>query len=196
MERRKKAYLGCATLIVVPVLLSVAAWGYTRLMDASDEAHPPADAPADLCAVVGDDLAATLVPHAVRTTEAVYSNGPDAACQWDTDESRTGGYGSLSVRILRYGQIGGDDGPSRADGAFGDDCDAFISNYEGIGLSGLGDEACTASEMDSTGGTAFADLVVRKGADLVWVRYYVNPGEGIDVDQRVVDVAAKLLAGV
>lgn len=195
MKRKKKGYIGCAVLLVAPVLLSVALWGFGELMKASDAAHPPADAPADLCAVVGDDLAEKLVPNAVRTAEAVYSRGADAACQWNTRQPVTGDYGSLSVRILRYGQVSWEDGPWVADDEFGEDCEALVSGYESAELGGLGDEACVATDTDSTGGTAFADLVVHRGADLVWVRHHVNPGEGVDVGQRVVDVAATLLAG-
>lgn len=191
MKPRKRPYLGCAALIVAPVLLIAVFWGYQRLTDASDRDHPAADAPADLCASVGDDLAATLVPDATRTAGATYSSGPDAACQWDTAQPRTGGYGSLWVRILRHGQVSGVDGTSRADGVFGDGCEAIVSNYQATGLAGLGDESCVATE-DSADGTAHADLVTRRGADIVWVRYYVNPGE--DVRQRAVDVAAKVLA--
>ncbi|GLZ77970.1 hypothetical protein Afil01_27770 [Actinorhabdospora filicis] len=196
MERRKKAYFGLLTLLAVSVLLVTATGVYLLMTDASDESHPPADAPSDLCAIVGDDLAASLVPRASRSTGSVYSQGPDAACQWDSAEPGSGDYGSLWVRILRYGQVSGEDGSSYADGVFGDDCDAIVSNYQATTTGGLGDEACVATETSGTGGTAFADLVVRHGADIVWVRYYVNPGAGVDVRQRVVDVAARVLAGV
>jgi hypothetical protein len=177
------------------VIVAITAFGYLQLVgEEPADPQPAPTAPDDLCAVVGEDLVAQLLPGELRLGETGnYSEGPDASCAYDsaTDD---GGYGHVNMRLLRYGESDGVDGVTRADETFGDGCDAAISNIESTAQPGLGEEACIAAAEDSSG-TAHGDVVVRRGADLIWVNYWVNPGSASDAEEAVLGLAEKLLSG-
>jgi hypothetical protein len=170
-----------------------------KLLDAINDADPSAAAPPDLCAAIGPALFERLVPDGVPVTEAIYSSGSDAACEFRTaNNSQVGSdtYGSLQVRLLRYGRSGWNSGPDVASDALTESCDNTAIGGRFHGARGLGDEACVAYQDEGKGGTALGSAVVRRGADLFWVDYYTHPGTVGQAEQAVTDVASASLAGV
>lgn len=190
---------GCLLPLTVAILVVAGFAGYLKLQAWSERSHPPAAAPADLCAAIGPTLFEQLVPDGVRQTESIYSSGSDAACDYSTADNRPIGsdmYGFLHVRLLRYGQVGWDSGADRASAALAHSCKGTAVAGQFHGASGLGNEACTVYSEEGQGGTAHGSAVVRRGADLFWVDYYRHPGTAQQARQAVTEVALASLAGV
>ncbi|WP_433196761.1 hypothetical protein ACQP1G_45160 [Nocardia sp. CA-107356] len=164
-----------------------------------EESHPPAAAPPDLCAAIGPGLFERLVPDGVPEPKAIYSSGPDAACQYYTTKDRPIGpdtYGFLGVRLLRYGQVGWDSGADRAADALVSSCGNSALAGQFHTASGLGDAACAVYNDEGKDGTAMGSAVVRRGADLFWVDFYTHPGTARQAQQSVAEIAVAALAGV
>lgn len=197
----RQVALGCGLPVVLVVAVVVAGLAYVRLTERSDRDHPAATAPADLCAVVGEQTVARFVPFPERESEGVYSsttpaNG-DAGCAWSSGGARTGeSYALLRVRVLRHGQIANKSGVDRASEAYDDVCKDPGGAGVGGTVTGLGDEACVAEDDPDSDRTASAYLRVRRGADLFWVDYSLHPGTARDVRDRATELARRMLAGV
>ncbi|MRH89257.1 hypothetical protein GFY24_17685 [Nocardia sp. SYP-A9097] len=105
-------------------------------------------------------------------------------------------YGFLHVRLLRYGRVGWSSGSDLASDALAESCENTAIGGRFQGAHGLGDEACVAYQDEGAGGTGFGSAILRRGADLVWVDYYTNPGTTDQARRAVTDVALAALAGV
>ncbi|MEV2221574.1 hypothetical protein AB0E01_17040 [Nocardia vinacea] len=172
---------------------------YIKILSMYEESHSAAAAPPDLCAAIGTGLFEHLVPEGVPDPKGTYSSGSDAACQYRTAADRSidsDTYGFLGVRLLRHGQVGWDSGADRA-------ADALTSSCANTALAGqlhttssLGDAACTAYNDEGKDGTATGSVVVRRGADLLWVDYYTHPGTARQAQQAVTETTLAALAGV
>lgn len=175
-----------------------AATGFVMLGDRYTRSHPPAAAPADLCSAIGIPVFERLVPAAARVTEATYSSGGDAACYYITRDSPPGndGYGLLHVRLLRYGGFFWRSGTARASNALDHVCDGPAVAGQLHDATGLGDEACAADSDEGPGGTGASSVILRRGADVIWIDYSRHPATTAQTQQAVVDVAMAALAGV
>ncbi|MEV0463615.1 hypothetical protein AB0I30_13805 [Nocardia tengchongensis] len=168
-------------------------------MDAIDDADPPAAAPHDLCAAIGTALFERLVPGGIPLTETTYSSGSDAGCDYRTANGGQVGsnsYGSLHVRLLRYGRVGWYSGSDRASHALAESCDGTGASGRFHGVPGLGDESCSAFEDEGADRTGRGSAIVRRGSDLFWVDYYTHPGTGDQAERAVTEVALASLAGI
>ncbi|NKY25009.1 hypothetical protein [Nocardia gamkensis] len=190
---------GCLLPLTVGILVVLGFAASLAIQARVERAHPPAAAPADLCAAIGPALFEQLVPDGVPSPGGSYSSGPDAACSYRTADSRPSGsdaYGLLDVRVLRYGQVGWDSGAERAGAALATSCRGTAAAGQLHSDGALGDEACSAYSAEGERGTAYGSAVVRRGADLFWVDYYTHPGTAEQVRQGVTAVSLACLAGV
>ncbi|MFE6858090.1 hypothetical protein [Nocardia sp. NPDC057668] len=183
--------------VAVVVLVFAALGIYVKVVAAVERARPAAAAPPDLCAAVGTSLFEKLVPEAVPLADANYSSGPGAACDYVSARGGSGSemYGSLHVRLLRHGQVNWDTGSERAAAYLADLCRATAMGGKFSATTAFGDEACAVSTVDG-GGTAYASAVVRLGADLLSVNYYVHPGGAAQAQRAVEETVAAALEGV
>ncbi|MVU78963.1 hypothetical protein GPX89_17130 [Nocardia sp. ET3-3] len=168
-----------------------------KLLDTIDAADPPAAAPADLCAALGQALFERLVPYGVPQTQTIYSTGPDAACDHRTPNNRQAdpdAYGSLHVRLLRYSRVGWHSPSGRASHAFAESCDNSAIGGSFQHTSGIADEACVAYQEESDSGSGSA--IVRRGADLFWVDNQTHLGTVDSARRAVADVVSAFLAAV
>ncbi|KAA8888608.1 hypothetical protein F3087_16585 [Nocardia colli] len=190
---------GCLLPLAIMVLVVAGFAVYLKLQSKSEQSHPAAAAPPDLCAAIGPAMFERLVPSGVPDTKASYSSGSDAACDYSTADGRPVGsdtYGYLHVRLLRYGQIGWKSGADLADDAQTSACAGSASAGPYHGASGLGDKACAVYSDEGPGGTAHGSMVMRRGADVFWVDYYTHPGAANRAERAVTEVAQAALAGV
>ncbi|WP_433657748.1 hypothetical protein ACQPW1_38890 [Nocardia sp. CA-128927] len=190
---------GCLLPLALMVLIVAGFAVYLKLQARSEESHPPAAAPPDLCAAIGPALFERLVPFGVPETASIYSSGSDAACAYSTADGRPIGsntYGFLRVRLLRYGQIGWDSGADRAADALTSACKSSASAGQFHPSSGLGDSSCAVYSDPDQGGTAHGSVVFRRGADLFSIDYYTHPGTAEQAERAVTEVARAALAGV
>jgi hypothetical protein len=204
----KRPARGLATLILVVVTLvgmSTAAVVLARHQDQSDRDHPAAAPPADLCAVLDPATVERMVPWPARTDEETYSsrtaaNG-DAGCGFRTVGAPPAQdrYGSLTVRVLRHGQVAGLSGTRRAEKAYDELCASLENGVPGQpgAIDGkLGDQACLMLDSGSSGGTVFGYLRVRRAADLLYVDYYIHPGAQRQVETAVADISRAVLGAL
>lgn len=196
-EKRATKLWGCLFPLVAVVVIGAAFAVYLLMQRDAERDHPAAAAP-DLCVVLGD-LPARVVPHGEQEKEATYMSGSDASCVYSTADGRPAGsedYGFLRTRLLRYGQIGSASGPDRAAETFERECAAGFTAGPSGAVSGLGDAACAAYSDEGEGGTADGSMVVRRGADLFWVDYYVHPELAAKAEEVIGETARTLLDGV
>lgn len=171
---------------------------YVKVVDAVERAHPAAAAPPDLCAAVGTSLFERLVPDGVPLADANYSSGSGAACDYVTADRAASGsemYGSLHVRLLRHGQVNWDTGDERASHYLAQLCAASPMAGKFAPTDAFGDEACAVATADG-GGTAYGSAVVRRGADLFEVGYYLHPGSASQAQGALGEAVTAALAGV
>lgn len=191
--------LGCLTALGAVLVVIAGSAFLPKLLDAIDAADPPAAVPPDLCVAIGPALFERLVPDGVPLTEAIHSSGSDAACDYHTPNDRQIGsdnYGSLHVRLLRYGRVGWHSGAYLASDALARSCDGTAVGGRFHGARGLGDEACVAYQNQGAGDTALGSAVIRRGADLFWVDYYTHPGTVDQAERAVTEMALAALAGI
>lgn len=194
---RSAIVFGCALPLAVVVLAIAAISVFALVQRESDKDNPAAAAPVDLCAIIGADRLEAAVPYGERKSEASYStttaaNG-DAACVYSTRDktpANATSYGALNARILRHGQVSGLSGVDRAKETLTSACESLNST------SGIGDESCVNEDQPDSGGTAGAQLVVLRGADVFWVRYYVNPGADANPRRVVTEIAQQMIANI
>ncbi|MGV9663761.1 hypothetical protein [Nocardia niigatensis] len=140
------------------------------------------------------------MPHSAPLTEAIYSSGSDAACDYHTPNDRRIGsdaaYGRLHVRLLRYGRVGWHSGSDRASDALARSCDGTPVAGRFHSARGLGDEACVTYQDDAANDTDFGSAIVRRGADLFWVDYSTHPGTAGQAERAVTEVVMASLAGI
>ncbi|WP_330251677.1 hypothetical protein OG874_36985 [Nocardia sp. NBC_00565] len=191
--------MGCLLPLAAVILMVGGFAAYVKLLSWYEDSHPPAAAPPDLCAAIGSGLFERLVPDGVPESKAIYSSGPDAACEYYTAEDRPIGsdsYGFLGVRLLRYGQVGWDSGAERAADALVESCAGSSVAGQFHTTSGLGDAACAVDSDEGEGGTGKGSAVVRRGADLFWVNFYTHPGTAEQARQAVTETALAALQAV
>lgn len=196
-EKRGTKVWGCLIPLVAVVVIGAAFTVYLLMQQKSERDDPPAAAP-DLCVVLGD-LPVRVVPDGEVEKETTYTSGADASCVYSTADGRPAGsedYGFLRTRLLRYGQIGSASGPDRAAATFESECAAGFTAGPSSSVSGLGDEACAGYSDEGDGGTAHGSVVVRRGADVFWVDYYVHPELAAKAEEVVGETIRVLLGGV
>lgn len=189
-EKRKPGLWGCLIPVVVVLVLGGALAAYLLMQREAERDHPAAAAP-DLCVILGD-LPARVVPHGEVEKETTYTSGSDASCVYTTADTHPD-YGFLRTRLLRYGQIGSATGAERAETAYEGECAAGFTAGPSSPVSGLGDAACSGYSDEGDGGTAHGSVVVRRGADLFWVDYYVHPALADEAETVVGETIRTLL---
>lgn len=190
---------GCLLPLAIMVLVVAGFAVYLKLQSKSEQSHPAAAAPPDLCAAIGPALFERLVPFGARDAGASYSTGSDAACGYRTAKDTPIGsdtYGYLQVRLSRHGQIGWKSGSDHAADVHASACAGNATAGPFRGASGLGDKACAVYTDEGSGGTGLGSTVVRRGADVFWVDYYTHPGTANQAERAVTEVAQAALAGV
>lgn len=184
--------------LAVTAVMLAAAMGYVVLGERYTRTHPPAAAPADLCSVIGASLIESLVPGGAPVPEATPSSGAGASCHYLTRNSPPGtdSYGLLHVRLLRHGGVFWRQGTTRASDALGAACD--VSGFAGklYDTEGYGDEACTADHDGGSDGTSESSVILRRGADLIWVDYALHPAGAGQTRQGVVEVVGATLGAI
>jgi hypothetical protein len=146
-----------------------------------------------------------MVPSPARTSEETYSshtaaNG-DAGCGFRTVATPPAKdrYGSLTVRVLRHGQVAGLSGSARAETAYKEQCASLESGIPGPpgAIDGnIGDEVCLMLDIDNPGGTVFGYLRARHAADLLYVDYYLHPGTQSQVETAMADLSRAILGAL
>ncbi|MFD3704882.1 hypothetical protein ACFWUP_17230 [Nocardia sp. NPDC058658] len=186
---------GCLVGLGSVVLIFVVFGVGLHLLERWERSEPAAAVPPDLCAVIGPALFERAVPFGERMPAASYSGDSDAACEFHTADNHPIGvdeYGNLKVRLLRYGRIWWISGADQASKALASWCDGSAMMGRFVPGAGLGDESCNADGDD--GETAASSVVVRRGADLIWVDHYRHPASASDTRRTVREVAAATLA--
>jgi hypothetical protein len=175
--------VGLVAATVVVLLVSDAA---------SPEAVRAPDAPADLCAVIGEDRIAEWVPE-VELTRSHDANelNTESSCNADTSDGSAGdAYGHLDVRVYRYGSLA-QSGEEQAI----DSIEQACQGHEGTDL-GPGDEGCALIDDEDQDGTGHVQVQVRSGADLVMISHYATTTSRSEVEQRVVAATEAVLAAL